>query len=137
MDIRQLRGFWPAFLILAVASVISIVFVVQIQATSDATQNIYKPTIRVWVHGDSIRPSIIHTRPGVVVLRAENETRSELSLVVEKVLPGGNIPVARIATADGGKRVRRELIVEPGEYVFYDAARPRIKGTLIVELPDR
>ncbi len=153
MRVRQIGPFWPPFLILVAAFAVIAMFVAQTLAISGANerqlalssalasqivpQNIYKPTIRIWVHGDSIRPRIIRTRPGVVVLRAENETRSNVSLVFERVLLGETVPVATITTTNGGRRARRELTLEAGEYVYYDAARPRIKGSLIVELPGR
>lgn len=155
MHVRQLCSSLLAFLILGASLIVSAIFVAQTRATSGAnnekeltlslsgttalasqtvTRNIYKPTIRIWIHGDSIRPSLIRATPGVVVLRAENETRSDVSLVVEKVLLGETLPVARIITTNGGRRARGELVVEAGEYIYYDAARPQIKGSLIVEV---
>lgn len=150
---RQIGSFWPAILILAAASAVIAVFVVQTRATSDekplalssseaATfqilpQNIYKPTVRIWIHGDSIRPRMMRTSPGLVVLRVENGTRSDISLVLERVRPGEALQVARVTTRNQGKRARHELTLGVGEYVYYDEARPRIRGTLIVALPER
>lgn len=150
---RQIGSSWPAILILAAASVFMTVFVVQTRATTDEEQlavgsskagpsqilpqNIYKPTLRIWVHGDGIRPRMMRTSPGLVVLRVENGTRSDISLVLEKVRPGEVIQVARVTTSNQGRRARHQLPLGVGEYVYYDEARPRIRGTLIVALPER
>lgn len=94
----------------------------------------YKQMIRVWVHNDGIYPSVVYATPGKIVLRAENETRSDVSLIVERVLPGqANAQLTRLTTQSQAKRVFEERSLGAGEYVFYDEARPEYKGTLIVE----
>jgi len=94
----------------------------------------YKQMIRVWVHNDGIYPSIVYATPGKIVLRAENETRSDVSLIVERVLLGqANARLTRLITQNQAKRVHEERVLGAGEYVFYDEARPEYKGTLIVE----
>lgn len=94
----------------------------------------YKPTIRVWVHGDSIRPALARARPGEVVMRAENETGTDAALVVERMIPGQlPTPVARVVATMLGKRARQELTLAEGEYVYYEESRPLIRGPLVVK----
>jgi len=93
-----------------------------------------KQLVRVFVHGTDIYPSIVRARPGLILLRAENETQSDVTLVVERVRPGQTpAPLTRIKTIDRGKRAHEELALGVGEYVFYEESQPDIKGTLIIE----
>jgi len=79
--------------------------------------------IRVFVHDFDIYPDVVRTRPGKIQLRAENETREDIALVVERVRPGQSPePLTRIKTVSRGKRAQEELALGVGEYVFYDAS---------------
>jgi hypothetical protein len=95
-----------------------------------------KPMIRIFVHNEDIYPDIIRARPGVLRIRAENETLSDVSLVIERSESGkpgqrfGNVKTTR-----QGKRAEQEVGLGVGEYVYYDEARPDVRGRLIVE-PD-
>lgn len=105
-----------------------------VSAAQSAPEAEYKQMVRVWVHNDGIYPSVVYASPGKIVLRAENETRSDVSLIVERVLPGqANAQLTRLATQNQAKRAYEERALGAGEYVFYDEARPEYKGTLIVE----
>jgi hypothetical protein len=93
-----------------------------------------KPMIRVFVHNEDIYPDVIRTRPGTVRIRAENETLSDISLVIERITPGqSNQRLANIRTMHQAKRDEQESVLGVGEYFYYDEARPEIKGRLIVE----
>ena len=130
MQLQQIRTALPAALILATVLNLGTLLISQVGASYPAndreqrrlahntsgnahidfqslTQNVYKPTIRVWLHGDSIRPNVIRTRPGVIVLRAENETRSDVSLVLERVGLEETLPVTRTITRNLATSVQR------------------------------
>jgi hypothetical protein len=90
--------------------------------------------VRVWVHGDAIYPETLRIPPGKVLIRAENETQSEINLIVERVRPGqANQSVARVRAVVDQKRANQEMTLGVGEYVYYDESQPQYKGTLIVE----
>ncbi|HLG13449.1 MAG TPA: hypothetical protein VJH03_02845 [Blastocatellia bacterium] len=100
--------------------------------------NLPAQLIRVFVHGDGIYPDVVRARPGEILLRAENETLGDISLVVERLDPG-QVPVnvKQIKTVNRGKRAQEELALGVGEYVYYEASRPEIRGKLIIEPPGR
>ena len=94
----------------------------------------YPQLIRVWMHGDMIYPTVVHARPGRVLLRAENQTQTDVALVLERVLPGAaRQRTARVNTVSKALRAEQLLTVGVGEYEFYDEAFPEAKGKLIVE----
>lgn len=104
-------------------------------AAQDQSAPVYRPTLRVWVHVDSVRPALLQAEPGPVVMRAVNETESEVSLVVERVSEDQPaVRVARIAVTPDEKDRRQELVLEAGEYVYYEEARPEIQGRLVIEV---
>lgn len=111
--------------------------------TDAQPEAVHKPTVRVWVHSDGVRPRVLHASPGPAVLRVENETRSTVALRLDRVPPGQvgregrREMAARVALEAQRKRGRRYLVLLPGEYVFYDEARPQLTGTLIVEQLNR
>lgn len=90
--------------------------------------------VRVWVHGEDIYPQVVHVRPGRVFLRLENETQSDVALVVERI-EAGRPPqnLTRLNTTQKGKRVDKEISLGAGEYVFYEETQPDFKGRIIVE----
>lgn len=99
-----------------------------------AVPAVFTSRIRIWIHGDDIRPKVIRTWPGAVLLTTENLTDGNTSLVVERVLPGQAFGLtARLPTRAGTKRTKQELILAVGEYVFYEESRPLITGRLFVE----
>lgn len=90
--------------------------------------------IRVFVHEFDLYPSVVRTTPGKVLLRAENEKRSDIALVVERLVPGQSSQrTARIQAARHIRRTHQELTLGVGEYVFFEESRPELRGTLIVE----
>ena len=92
--------------------------------------------VRIFVHADDIYPDVVRLKPGKVLLLAENETQSDVSLVVEKVNPGQPAQrTAQVRTRQLDKRNRQEMTLGAGEYVFYEESNPRVKGKIIVE-PD-
>jgi len=81
-----------------------------------------------------IYPTVVHARPGRVLLRAENQTQTDVALVLERVLPGAaRQRTARVNTVSKALRAEQLLTVGVGEYEFYDEAFPEAKGKLIVE----
>jgi hypothetical protein len=104
------------------------------QTTAPAQPPPFRQLVRVFVHGDSVRPEIIRIRPGKLWLRVENETHGDVSLAIERLDPGNpNILYGKVQTANNGERGQLEFELGVGEYVFYDESRPAIKGTLIVQ----
>ena len=90
--------------------------------------------VRVFVHSDDIYPSLVAVEPGKILLVAENETHSDISLVVEKSSAGQSRQrVTKLAAAERNKRNRQELTLGVGEYVFYEESNPTVVGKLIVE----
>ena len=146
MSQTQKRIFWPGLvgvmITLAALAVVawprSHAVAARDFAVANLTQGqvipVFRPRIRIWIHGDDIRPKVIRTWPGAVLLTTENLTDGETSLMVERVLPGqaGGL-TARVLTHAGVKRTKQELILAVGEYVFYEESRPHIRGRLIVE----
>lgn len=98
-------------------------------------QNVtFRPTVRIWVHGDRVSPDVIYARPGKILLEAENETQSAINLRFEQPIPGQvSQAQALVRVAKRRKRTSQEVILAAGEYVFYDEARPAIRGKLIVD----
>ena len=93
-----------------------------------------KQFFRVWVHRNEIMPDLIYARPGRALLRAENETSGDIELVVERVNQHQpNALQAQIRTVNKGKRADSEIVLQPGEYVFFTPALPQLKGKLVVE----
>ena len=88
---------------------------------------------QVWVHRNEIMPDLIYARPGRALLRAENETSSDIELLVERLNQNqANTPQASIQTVNKAKRASQEIILQPGEYVYFSAALPQLKGRLVV-----
>jgi hypothetical protein len=88
---------------------------------------------RVWVHRNEIMPDLIYARPGLALLRAENQTSGNIELMIERVTPNqANITQANIRTLNNEKRADREIILQPGEYVYFTPALPELKGRLVV-----
>jgi hypothetical protein len=90
--------------------------------------------VRVWVHGEDIYPQVVHVRPGRVFLRLENETQSDVALIVERV-EAGRPPqnLTRLNTTRKAKRADQEIRLGAGEYVFYEETQPDFKGRIFVE----
>ena len=104
---------------------------VEFRSEADAS---VKPMIRVFIHPDDIYPSLIRARPGLLRFRAENETLTDVTLVLERIVSGHSTQeVARVSTVRQANRADQEVGLGVGQYVFYEASRPEIKGTLIVD----
>ncbi len=93
-----------------------------------------RQSIRVWLHGDSLYPDLILARPGKIFLRAENQTQSDVTLVLERVV-AGQAPqeLSRVSTLRKGKRAGQEMALSEGEYIFYEESNPKLQGRLIIE----
>ncbi len=93
-----------------------------------------RQSIRVWLHGDSLYPDLILARPGKIFLRAENQTQSDVTLVLERVV-AGEAPqeLTRVSTLRKGKRASQEMTLSEGEYIFYEESNPKLQGRLIIE----
>lgn len=100
-----------------------------------SAQNVsFRQTIRIWVHGDRVSPDVIYARPGRVLLEAENETSTSINLKLERHIPGQSSHFqSLVRVAKRIKRASQEVTLAEGEYVFYDEARPAIRGKLIVD----
>jgi hypothetical protein len=107
----------------------------QVQQVQEAqTENAYRGRVRIFLHGDEIYPDTLRLQPGRILLSAENETQSDISLIIERVIPGqGREVVANVRTVRQAKRNEQELLLGVGEYTYYEESQPEIKGTLIVE----
>jgi hypothetical protein len=104
---------------------------------------VYRQSVRVWVRSNGVGPRIAHATAGPAVIRVENGTGLPLTLKVERVLVGQGGHeltrelVARVELGADARRDRRDAVLVPGEYVFYDEARPQFTGRLVVEPPGR
>jgi len=90
--------------------------------------------VTIWVHGEDIYPGVVRVRPGRVLIRAENETQSDIVLVVERIAPGAAPQAAAtVSTSRRAKRADKELQLGAGEYRFYEQSQPDTMGAMIVE----
>ena len=90
--------------------------------------------VRVFVHEFDLYPDLIKIKSGKIFLRAENEKRMDIALIVERASPGQTTQqITRISAARNLKRAGQELILDAGEYVFYEESNPDLRGTIIVE----
>ncbi|MEW6209452.1 MAG: hypothetical protein AB1631_13865 [Acidobacteriota bacterium] len=97
-------------------------------------QTQHRQLVRVWVHGDAIQPPVIYAQPGRILFKADNETQSDISLVIERVNPGqANARVTAMGTQRKAKRVGQEMTLSPGEYAVYEESQPQYRATLIVQ----
>ena len=133
MSREQKRLFWPTLLVVtALSAALVIVFSRNhAAATGDATGR-FQQEIRVWIHGDEVRPRVLYASPGKASLISENETGTSVDLVVEHAQPELANGLTRVPAAAGKKRTTTELTLTPGEYVFYEARRPTVTGRIIV-----
>lgn len=105
------------------------------EALDSVSQSIpvYKQRVRFWIHGDGIRPRIVHAKPGLALVTCENKTILNAELVVERVLPNGALqPFGNVALSATGGRRTQEFPLTEGEYVVYEGSRPEFKGTIVV-----
>lgn len=92
------------------------------------------PIVRVWVHPDDIYPDVVKARAGQALLMAENERTTDISLVVERVIPGhSNQAVASISASNIAKRAGNVMSLSVGQYIFYEQTRPDLRGTIVVD----
>lgn len=90
--------------------------------------------LRVFVHEFDLYPDLIRIKPGKVLIRAENEKRANIALVVERIGPDqSRQQTARVSAARHLRRADQEITLGVGEYVFYEESEPALKGTIIVE----
>jgi hypothetical protein len=89
--------------------------------------------VRIFAHGEDIYPPVIYARPGKILITAENETQSDITIVLQRVGTGlGLNSVGTVSTDRKSKRARQEFTLGAGEYAFYEEAQPDFKGLLIV-----
>jgi len=94
---------------------------------------VYKQRVRVWIHGDGIRPQIVHAKPGLVNLTLENKTILNAEIMIERLLPNQAVtPIGTITISPERARGNQELLLDEGEYVLYERGRPRFKAKLVV-----
>ena len=91
----------------------------------------FKSTVRVFIHPDDIYPRVARVRPGKVIISAENNTQTNVTILVGPALSPGQA-VGRLTSPVQEKRSAGEFTLAPGEYVFYEQSRPRRQGRLIV-----
>lgn len=146
MSKKQKMVFWPSLVLIGLV-VASVVFVsARSKRAADskgtkresrpATQSTlpeFKQRIRIWIHGDDVRPNVIHASPGKALVTIENETAADVSMQLMRVLPNRTQLIDGSSLPGRSKRLQREVMLVPGEYVFYDASRPTIRGRLIVD----
>ncbi len=146
MSKKQQTIFWPSVLVIACGVAVILVLSARtknvastrpesptaITATPDQPE--FKQRIRIWIHGDDIRPKVIHASPGKIVISVENETKADLSLRIERQNPTSSRFIDTMNLPAKAKRLQHEVNLGVGEYSFYEASRPDIRGRLIVEL---
>jgi len=88
---------------------------------------------RIWVYWDAVYPAAIKLKPGGVLLRVENRMGSEVNIVLNRVSGGTPGLVASLGVQGKVLRSTQAVQLGAGSYVYYDQARPTIKGRLIVE----
>jgi len=94
----------------------------------------FRQMVRVFIHGDDLYPCAVTVKPGRVVLRVENQTQTDASLMLEQILPGqAPLLIANVRTLLGAKRVDQELVLAAGTYVYFEENHPTIRGKLIVQ----
>ena len=140
MRIRELLMVVVAVLIFATATLFTSGAKVEggkaslIRASARPQASASNGVLRVWIHGEEIYPDHARINPGTVMLVAENQTSSDITLVVERVEPGLAPRLASTVSAAGHvSRASRTLTLASGQYVFYEQSRPEIRGKLIVE----
>jgi hypothetical protein len=90
-------------------------------------------SVRVFVHPDDIYPLVARVKPGLVAIQAENQMGSNVTIVIEKLLPGrASQLLGNVATIDRERRATGEFALGAGEYEFYEQSRPEVRGKLIV-----
>jgi hypothetical protein len=93
----------------------------------------YRQYVRFWVHGDSIYPDVYRIRPGKVLLRFENQTSDDITVALERIIPGSSPQLLKmVSTVNRGYRADVEMTLEAGEYQLYEMGLPAYRGKLIV-----
>ena len=91
----------------------------------------FAPAVHISVHGDAVRPMIIHTWPGKILLDVDNKARADVSLEIQPA--GGGQPAATVSVPLSLKRIRQLVNLPVGDYFFFDASRTKIRGELVVQ----
>jgi len=99
------------------------------QGTTDIT-----PVLRIFVHNEDIYPPGIKITAGPVRLHVERQTLSDAVLVLDRVSPGqANLRLLSVKAQQTARRAEQRIELTPGDYIYYDEARPEIVGHLLVE----
>lgn len=103
-------------------------------ASAMQTPRTFRQHLHIWIHGDDVRPKVIHAWPGLALIKTENAAGEDATLAIEQVIPGqANVPIGRVPTPARTRRGAQEIPLAVGEYVFFELARPRIRGRILVE----
>jgi hypothetical protein len=146
MRSRVQRMFWPSLGILVLTAIaIGLVSVrsktlaslwpakPESESPTPNTAPEFKQHLRVWIHGDDLRPRIIHAWPGKALIEIANEDRADLSLQLKRITPPGLQLASSISVAIQSRRSQQELSLGVGEYVLYDEAHPNSRVKLLIE----
>lgn len=143
MSIIRKRLLWPMLLVpLAAFSVYGLITsrpkpkdfpARKIDALVAQPQPKFKQRIRVWIHGDDIRPKVIHAHPGPAFVIVENETASDVSLQIDRVLPQRAQRFETVNIGRSKKRLGQDITLAVGEYVVYEANHPGLRARILVE----
>lgn len=144
MSKKQQRVFWPSLVMIVLGLTTVSMLVRNKSAAARAAkpetalvaqheQPEFKQHIRIWIHGDEVRPKTVHAWPGPALVMVENETPASVSLQIDRVLPNRTQLLGTVNIPGLTKRLRQEVTLGVGEYVFYEASRPTVRGRLIVE----
>jgi hypothetical protein len=144
MSNRQKRVFWPTLgllgLTLATIGFATVrnktripVFPAKSEGQSKRVAPEFKQHLRVYVHGDDLRPRIIHAWPGKAVIEIANEGNADISLKVERVVSDRRQLESTINLLSRSKKAQQDLTLVAGEYALYDEAHPNSRVKLLVE----
>ena len=99
------------------------------QASTDFT-----PMLRIFVHNEDIYPAAMKVKAGPVRVRVERQTLSDAVLVLDRISPGqANVRLLSVRAEQTARRAEQRIELEPGDYIYYDEARPEVVGHLLVE----
>jgi hypothetical protein len=94
-------------------------------------------TLRVWMFGPYLYPRTIYAHPGPTLIRVQNQSGINVSLVLARQ----STSVATVSTQNetnstvGGPppaSATGVVMLSPGSYIFYDQARPAMTGIIVV-----
>ena len=110
MSKKQKMFFWPSLVLIGLVAA-SVVFVSARNKSAAAQRNLpeFKQRIRIWVHGDDVRPNVIHASPGKALVTIENETAADVSMQIERVLLNRTQLIGGVNLPGRSKRLQGEV----------------------------